>query len=130
MTEFDDDGLPMMDVARGDVAASRRIRQNLEILRDGSTDPEFKALLQDVLDGRRSLREVAGGALFDAEITPHMERFGEKWREATSEGQQVVPADTLRKLQRLQAEMAQKMAEIEEKVRELQRLQKDLEEAG
>jgi hypothetical protein len=129
MAEFDDLGQPMMDVAGDDAAASRRVRRNLEILQENSSNPEFRDLVQDVLDGRRSLREVAGGSLFTSELTPHMEKFSEKWDETMAPGQEVMPDEAVQELKGLQAEVREKMAEIERQIREIQRLKDDLEGA-
>ncbi|RKS74948.1 hypothetical protein BZB76_3472 [Actinomadura pelletieri DSM 43383] len=128
MAEFDDDGLPMMDIARGDQSASRAVRKNLEILRDKSENPQFQRFVQEVLDGRMSLREAARSPLFDAELSPHIDKFKEKWDETMAEGQEVVDAEEVDRLAGLQAEVRRAMAEITEKVQELQRLKDELDD--
>ncbi|TDD68699.1 hypothetical protein [Actinomadura rubrisoli] len=130
MTEFDETGLPMMDVARGDENASRRVRGNLELLRDNSGDPEFRRLVQEVLDGRRSLREATHVPAFAAGMTPHIDRFNEKWEEVMGEDQEVLDDEQVERFKSLQAEVKSKMDEITRKVEELQRLQNDLQTGG
>lgn len=126
MAELDDTGLPMMDVARGDQSASRRVRKNLEILRDKSSDPQFQRFVQEVLDGRMSLREAARSPMFDAELSPHIDTFNEKWEEVMGEDQEVVEPEEVDRLRGLQGEVRRAMAEIEEKLREIQRLKDDM----
>ncbi|MWA06627.1 hypothetical protein F8568_041035 [Actinomadura sp. LD22] len=130
MTDFDDVGRPMMDIARGDVEASHRVRRNLELLQENARDPEFRRLIQEVLDGRRSLREAAGTPLFGSGMAPHLDAFAEKWDEATAEGQEVTSEESVAEFRRLQGRVQSVMAEIEDKVRELQRYQDDLEAGG
>ncbi|WP_433230952.1 hypothetical protein [Actinomadura formosensis] len=126
MTEFDETGQPMMDIARGDQRASMRIRRDLEVLKDNSANPEFQRLVQDVLAGRRSLREAAGSAIFGAEMSPRIDQVEEKWQEAMAEDQEVVDEEQVEQYRRLQAEARNTMREITEKLQELQRLQDDL----
>jgi hypothetical protein len=121
---------PMMDIARGDATASRQIRRNLEILRENSRNPEFRSLIQEVLDGRRSLREVAGSGVFTSEITPYMQTFTRKWEEATARDQDVLPAQDVEEFHSLKAEAARRTQEIEDQIRELRRLQQDLDASG
>ena len=127
MSELDDTGQPMIDIARGNVNASRRIRNNLEILQEKSGDPEFKRLIQDVLDGRRSLRGAMREPVFGAEMTPHIDTFNEKWEEVMNEDQEVVSEEQVREFKRLQAEVKKKMDEITQNLQKLQRHKDDLE---
>jgi hypothetical protein len=130
MSEFDDTGQPMIDIARGDVHTSRRIRNNLEILQEKSREPEFQRLIQDVLDGRRPLREAMRNPVFDAEMTPHIDTFNEKWEEVMSEDQEVVGEQEVREFKRLQGEVKRKMDEITQNLQKLQEYKDDLEADG
>lgn len=121
---------PMMDIARGDATASRQIRRNLEILQEHSKNPEFRSLIQEVLDGRRSLREAAGSGLFTSEITPYMQTFTRKWEDATAKDQDVLPAEDLEEFHDLKAEAARRTQEVEDQIQELRRLQQDLDTSG
>ncbi|WUH96810.1 hypothetical protein OHR68_24985 [Spirillospora sp. NBC_00431] len=126
MAEFDEAGNPMMDIARGDQIASARIRANLERLRDASANPEFRRLVEDVLNGRASLREAARGGVFDAELSPHIDTFDQKWEEVMSADQEVVGEEEVERLNGLQAQVRDKLAEITRQVEELRRYQDDL----
>ncbi|WP_147449452.1 hypothetical protein [Actinomadura pelletieri] len=75
-----------------------------------------------------SLREAARSPLFDAELSPHIDKFKEKWDETMAEGQEVVDAEEVDRLAGLQAEVRRAMAEITEKVQELQRLKDELDD--
>ncbi|MQA85807.1 MAG: hypothetical protein GEV03_14600 [Streptosporangiales bacterium] len=61
---------PMIDIARGDPVRSRQLRAALKTLRDRSNDREFRRLVDDVLAGRRALRDVARTQTFDRVVTP------------------------------------------------------------
>lgn len=126
MAEFDEAGNPMMDIARGDQIVSARIRANLETLKNASTNPEFQRLVQDVLNGRASLREAAGSGIFDAELSPHIDTFNQKWEEVTAPDQEVVDEEEVERLNGLQAQVRDKLAEITRQVEELRRYQDDL----
>ncbi|HEY0700929.1 MAG TPA: hypothetical protein VGD43_24360 [Micromonospora sp.] len=72
---------PMLDVAQGDPALSRHLRNSLQLLRDRSDDEDFRRLADDVLAGRRGLRDVATAPEFSRVLNPQVERFAERWEE-------------------------------------------------
>jgi hypothetical protein len=51
-------------------ALDRSIRDSMETLRAHSPDPELRRLADDVLDGRRTLRDIAGEAAFGRAVLP------------------------------------------------------------
>lgn len=81
----------MLDVAGGDPALSRHLRNSLTLLRDRSDDPEFRRLADDVLAGRRGLRDVATSPVFAQALNPQVERFA-RWYEQLSEAERAALA--------------------------------------
>ncbi|TLW94944.1 hypothetical protein FFT09_03585 [Saccharomonospora piscinae] len=76
---------PLLDVARGDAALSRHLRNSLTLLRGKTEDPEFRHLVDDVLTGRRGLRDVAGSAAFARALNPLAEQGAEQYRALSDE---------------------------------------------
>lgn len=52
------------DVAHGDVAVSRQLRRSLETIKSAVTDPDLRKQLDDVLNGRRSMRDFGTSDAF------------------------------------------------------------------
>lgn len=75
----------MLDVAGGDPALSRHLRNSLALLRERSDDPEFRRLADDVLAGRRGLRDVATSPVFAEALNPQVERFAERYEQLSEE---------------------------------------------
>ena len=75
----------LLRFTHGDVGRARALRANLEVLRGASGDRDFSRLVDDVLAGRRSLREAVRAPEFDREIAPRVERFGEWWDEKSED---------------------------------------------
>lgn len=71
----------MLDVAQGDPALSRHLRNSLELLRDRTDDQDFRRLADDVLAGRRGLRDVASAPAFARVLNPEVERFAQRYEE-------------------------------------------------
>ncbi|MHA6803486.1 hypothetical protein [Salinifilum ghardaiensis] len=65
---------PMMDVARGDVGLSRHLRNSLRTIRDKTDDEEFKKLADDIIAGKRSLREASRSDVFSRVLNPQVEK--------------------------------------------------------
>ena len=76
---------PVLDVAQGDPALSRHLRNSLKLLRDRTEDRDFQRLADDVLAGRLSLREVATSPSFARVLNPEVERFAERYEALTDE---------------------------------------------
>ncbi|MCC3314735.1 hypothetical protein [Nocardia africana] len=52
------------DVAHGDIAVSRQLRRSLETIKSAVTDPALRKQLDDVLSGRRSMRDFGTSDAF------------------------------------------------------------------
>ncbi|WP_227983198.1 hypothetical protein [Nocardia spumae] len=52
------------DVAQGDLGASRQLRRSLETIKSAVTDPHLRKQLDDVLSGRRSMRDFGTSDAF------------------------------------------------------------------
>jgi hypothetical protein len=70
---------PMLDVARGDAALSRQLRDSLRILQARSEDERFRRLVDDVLNGRAGLREASRTDTFAAGINDGVREFARRW---------------------------------------------------
>ena len=76
---------PQLDIARGDPARSKILRSSLKVLRDSSKDPEFRAMVDDILSGRTSFRKAIADPAFDRTIAEKAET-GIRWfRELSDE---------------------------------------------
>ncbi|WP_062999241.1 hypothetical protein [Nocardia mikamii] len=52
------------DVAHGDIAVSRQLRRSLETIKSAVADPDLRKQLDDVLSGRRSMRDFGTSDAF------------------------------------------------------------------
>ena len=71
---------PSLDVARGDVALSKHLKNSLEVLKDKVDDPEFGRLVDDITSGRRSLRDMVTSPVFARALDPLVEQGAETYR--------------------------------------------------
>jgi hypothetical protein len=78
-------GEPAIDLAGGDLGVSRHLRGVLQKLSDRSEDREFKNLVDEVLSGRRGLRDVASSPIFARELDPLVTAGAEKFAELSEE---------------------------------------------
>lgn len=76
---------PMLDIARGDVALSKHLRNSLKLLKDKTDDPEFRRLVDDISSGRRSLREAASSDAFSRVLDPLVQRGAEEYRQLSEQ---------------------------------------------
>ncbi|WP_203836441.1 hypothetical protein [Winogradskya humida] len=74
-----------LDVARGNKALSRHLNKSLELLRDRSHNEDFRRVVDDVLNGRASLRDVYNTPAFAVGVEPGVKKFGERWDELSQE---------------------------------------------
>lgn len=79
------EGEAMMDVARGDRAVSRHLRDSLKLLRDKSEDQDFRRQIDDILAGRMSLREAASTGTFERGIAAPFEAGMQRFQELSEE---------------------------------------------
>lgn len=89
---------PTLDVAHGDKALSRHLNKSLEILRDRSDNDDFRRVVDDVLNGRASLRDVYNTPAFAAGIEPSVRKFAERWDELSQEERDRLAQDGQRAL--------------------------------
>ncbi|ADG98401.1 hypothetical protein Srot_1944 [Segniliparus rotundus DSM 44985] len=92
---------PLLDVARGDQAQSEVLRASLKILRDKSGNPEFKSLVDDVLAGRRSLRDVSRNAVFNDSIAKDAAKGIAAYNDLSEEERQTLAAKGEAQLERI-----------------------------
>lgn len=97
---------PLLDIARGDGARSHVLRESLKILRDRSSDPEFGKLVDDVLAGRRGLREAAASPLFSQALTPGVQEAAQRYKEMSEEERERLAVEGERRLERLRDELS------------------------
>lgn len=70
---------------RGDQVRAGMLRENLRTIRDRTDDPHLTRLIDDVLQGRRTMRELIRDERFTEELNRGMRRFGEQWEQLTPE---------------------------------------------
>ncbi|VTR76650.1 hypothetical protein [Cellulomonas hominis] len=70
---------PLLGLTAHDPAWDRHLRAQVSILRDRARGTELAALLDDVLAGRRTLREVARTPAFDEAVRPAVQRMATEW---------------------------------------------------
>ncbi|MGW6935699.1 hypothetical protein ACWGE0_36970 [Lentzea sp. NPDC054927] len=95
---------PLLDIARGDAARSQVLRESLKILRARSTDPAFGKLVDDVLAGRRGLREAVASPLFNQALTPGVQEAAQRYKDMPEEERARLAAEGERQLDRLREE--------------------------
>jgi hypothetical protein len=83
MTNHDEE--PALDIAHGDQAISQHLRSSLKQLRERSDNTDFKRLVDDVLAGRASLRDVYTTPAFAAGVNPGVERFAQRYEQLNPE---------------------------------------------
>lgn len=83
---------PLLDIAHGDPAMSRHLRDSLKVLAERTDDPEFGKLVEDVLRGRRSLRDVAFMPAFERTINPGVEQFAERYEQLSEDEREELAA--------------------------------------
>jgi hypothetical protein len=92
---------PLLDLAHGDAALSRQLRDSLRVLQERSGDERFRRLVDDVLAGRTSLRDVYHTTAFAAGVDDGVRQFARGW-ERLSNGERAELAEQGR--QELEAE--------------------------
>lgn len=71
---------PTLDIAHGDIALSKHLRNSLNLLRDKTDDPEFKNLVYDITAGRKSVRDIAASPTFSRVLDPLVGQAVEQYR--------------------------------------------------
>lgn len=70
---------PALDVTHGDAALSRQLRESLRVLQERSDNQHFRRLVDDVLSGQVSLREVFHTDAFAAGVDEGVRQFARYW---------------------------------------------------
>jgi hypothetical protein len=96
---------PMLDIARGDPARSKFLRESLAKLREHSKDPQFRSMVDDILAGRRSAREAATSEVFNRGIADKVEQGAQQYQALSGEEKE-----------ELAAQGEQRMAELREEI--------------
>jgi hypothetical protein len=83
---------PMLDIARGDPARSRFLRAALTRLRDTSGDERFHTMVDDILAGRRSLRDAATSEVFNRGIADKVDEGARRYQELSEAEREALAA--------------------------------------
>ncbi|HEY8453410.1 MAG: hypothetical protein FWJ70_02495 [Micromonosporaceae bacterium] len=103
----------MIDVAGGDPAVDRQLRRSLQVLRDRSDNAEFQRLVDEVLAGRKGLRDVATSPVFASELRPLVERFAEQYAQLSEEDRRQLAEQGERQLAEERENLERERAERE-----------------
>ena len=76
---------PIAAFTRGDPVRSAYLRRNLTQIRDSTDDRHVQRLVAEVLDGRRSVRELVRDEAFEAQMNRGMATFAEQWEALSPE---------------------------------------------
>lgn len=97
---------PMLDVAHGDPARSAFLRAALRRLRESSRDERFRALVDDVLAGRSSLRAAATSDVFNRGIAAWVDEGARRYQELPEEEREELAARGEQELAALREELS------------------------
>jgi hypothetical protein len=96
---------PMLDVARGDQARSKFLRASLVKLRDTSGDEQFRSMVDDILSGRRSLREAASSEVFNRGIADKVDEGVRQYEALSDEEKEALAAQGEQQFAALRAQI-------------------------
>jgi hypothetical protein len=96
----------MLDVAHGDPARSAFLRAALRRLRESSRDERFRALVDDVLAGRSSLRAAATSDVFNRGIAAWVDEGARRYQELPEEEREELAARGEQELAALREELS------------------------
>ena len=97
---------PLLDVAHGDPARSKILRDSLRILREKSDVPAFKALVDEILAGRKGLRETAREPLFGKGVAAGVDAGAAWWAGLSPEEREELAEQGRQQIVRLRYELA------------------------
>lgn len=98
---------PTLDIARGDQARSQHLRESLKVLRQKVDNPEFHRLVDDVLAGKASLREVAQTAAFGQTVAPLAQQAVDRMNDMPEDERQALTYEGERQFDELRRQLAQ-----------------------
>lgn len=108
---------PTIDVAGGDPALSRHLRNCLKVLRDRTDNPEFRELADDILAGRRSLREAATSPAFAQALNPQVEQFAQRYEQLSDDERERFAAEGERQFAEQREQIARERRAAEARAR-------------
>lgn len=108
---------PMLDVAGSDPALSRHLRNCLKVLRDRTDNPEFRELADDILAGRRSLREAVTSPVFARTLNPQVEQFAQRYEQLSAEERERLAAEGERQFAEQREQIARERRAAEAQTR-------------
>ena len=68
-----------LDIAGGDIGLSRHLKDSLRLLAKRSDEPAFSRLIDDVLSGKRSLREAYTDPPYTRVMDAQVHAFADRW---------------------------------------------------
>ncbi|MEO6881382.1 MAG: hypothetical protein ABI181_10630 [Mycobacteriaceae bacterium] len=74
-----------LDIAHDDPGLSRHVVNSLRTVARNGEDRAFRALVEDVVSGRRSLREAHTDPVFSRAIDAGVRRFASRWETVSQE---------------------------------------------
>ncbi|GIG36226.1 hypothetical protein [Cellulomonas pakistanensis] len=99
MTDAPDTPTPLLGITAGNPGFDRQLRAQLTVLRDRSAGTELGSVLDDVLAGRRSLRDAARTTAFAGAVEPAVAESTAAWARMTSEQRSELAAEGEREMQ-------------------------------
>jgi hypothetical protein len=97
----------MLDVAHGDPARSAFLRAALRRLRENSRDERFRALVDDILAGRSSLRAAATSDVFNRSVATWVDEGARRYQELSEDERDELAARGEQALAALRAELSE-----------------------
>ncbi|MPY77900.1 MAG: hypothetical protein GEV04_05275 [Actinophytocola sp.] len=97
---------PDLDIARGDVALSKHLKNSLNVLKDKVEDPDFARLVDDITAGRRSLRDMIDTPVFSRALDPLVEQGAETYRNLSEEERAELARQGEEQFERLREDIA------------------------
>lgn len=107
-------GEPTIDVARGDPAVSRMLRDTLGQLKNHIDDPKFKELVDDVLKGKQGLREASRSDAFNSALGPLVQRSLQQYNQLSDDERRELAQRGEAQLARLRSRIAAEQAADDE----------------
>lgn len=96
----------MLDVAGGDPALSRHLRNCLKVLRDRTDNPQFRELADDIMAGRRSLRQAFTSPAFAQALNPQVAQFAQRYEQLSTDERERLAAEGQRQFAEQQEQLA------------------------
>ncbi|WP_282946500.1 hypothetical protein [Cellulomonas endometrii] len=98
MTDAPETPTPLLGITVGNPTFDRQLRQQLTVLRDRAAGTELGDVLDDVLAGRRTLRDAARTPAFGGAVEPAVAETTTAWARLAPEKRAELAADGEREL--------------------------------